>query len=116
MTQEIVVVSSCVKKTCAFVVMGIGKKVVWARGGMGRGHQADSVLFVDVCVCLWGGEWAWWAYSGIKCYYSSIIFVTLIFHDQLHYCEIFLSRFSVSFVFKKAASAFGFLQSGHNLC
>lgn len=38
MTQEIVVVSSCVKKTCAFVVMGIGKKVVWARGGMGRGH------------------------------------------------------------------------------
>ena len=26
------------KKTCAFVVMGIGKKVVWAAGGMGRNH------------------------------------------------------------------------------
>ena len=38
----------CDKKTCAFVVMGIGKKVVWAGGGMGRG----------VCVCLWGRGWA----------------------------------------------------------
>ena len=35
--------------------MRIGKKVVWAGGGIGRGHQADSVLFVGVCVCLWGG-------------------------------------------------------------
>ena len=41
----------CDKKTYAFVVIGIGKKVVWAGGGMGRGHQADSVLFVGVCVC-----------------------------------------------------------------
>ena len=46
----------CVKKTCAFVVMGIGKKVMWAGGGMGRGHWAGSVLFVGVCVCLWGGS------------------------------------------------------------
>ena len=38
----------CDKKTYAFVVIGIGKKVVWAGGGMGRGHQADSVLFVGV--------------------------------------------------------------------
>ena len=28
----------CDKKTFAFVVMGIGKKFVWAGGGMGRGH------------------------------------------------------------------------------
>ena len=28
----------CDKKTCAFVVMGIGKKVVWAGSGRGRGH------------------------------------------------------------------------------
>ena len=42
----------CDKKTCAFVVMGIGNKVVWAGVGMGRGHQADSVLFVGVCVCV----------------------------------------------------------------
>ena len=42
----------CDKKTYAFVVIGIGKKVVWAGGGMGRGHQADSVLFVGVCVCV----------------------------------------------------------------
>ena len=40
----------CDKNTCAFVVMGIGNKVVWAGGGMGRGHQANSVLFVCVCV------------------------------------------------------------------
>ena len=40
----------CDKKTYAFVVIGIGKKVVWAGGGMGRGHQADSVLFLGVCV------------------------------------------------------------------
>ena len=24
--------------------MGIGNKVVWAGGGMGRGHQTDSAL------------------------------------------------------------------------
>ena len=44
------------KKTCAFVVMEIGNKVVWAGGGMGRGHQAGSVLFVGrQChfVCVW---------------------------------------------------------------
>ena len=28
----------CDKKTCAFVVMGIEKNVVWDEGGMGRGH------------------------------------------------------------------------------
>ena len=42
----------CDKKTCAFVVMGIGKKVVWVGGGMGRVHEADSVLLVGVCVFL----------------------------------------------------------------
>ena len=26
------------KKTCAFVVIGIGKRVVWAAGGMGRNN------------------------------------------------------------------------------
>ena len=29
---------------------------MWAEGGMGRGHQADSFLFVGVCVCVCGGE------------------------------------------------------------
>ena len=36
--------------------MEIGNKVVWAGGGMGRGHQAGSVLFVGrQChfVCVW---------------------------------------------------------------
>ena len=42
----------CDMKTCAFVVMGIGNKIVWAGGGMGRGHQADSVLYVGVRVCV----------------------------------------------------------------
>ena len=54
----------CDMKTCAFVVMGIGNKIVWAGGGMGRGHQADSVLYVGVrvcvcacvCVCVCGAE------------------------------------------------------------
>ena len=42
--------------------MGIGNKVVWVGSGMGRGHQADRVLFVGiVCVCLWGGGWVRWA-------------------------------------------------------
>ena len=36
--------------------MGIRKKVVWAGGGMGRGHKADSVLFVGVCGCVCGAE------------------------------------------------------------
>ena len=45
----------CDKKTCAFVVMGIGKKVVWAEGGMGRGRKAKE-SFLLVCVpCLWDG-------------------------------------------------------------
>ena len=46
----------CDKETCAFVVMGIGKKVVWTGGGMGRGHQADSVLFGGVCACVFAGR------------------------------------------------------------
>ena len=50
----------------------------------------QTVSFLLVCVCLWGGEWASWAYSGIKYCSSSKILVTLIFHDHLHYCEIFL--------------------------
>ena len=29
---------------------------MWAEGGMGRGHQADSFLFVGVCVCVCGGK------------------------------------------------------------
>ena len=41
----------CDKKTCVFVVMRIGKRVVWAEGRMGRCHWADSVLFVGVSVC-----------------------------------------------------------------
>ena len=45
-------------KTCALVVMRIGKKAVWS-GGQGwaevirqRSSEADSVLFVGVCVCV----------------------------------------------------------------
>ena len=37
----------------------------------------------------------------LQCCSSSKILVTLIFHDHLHYCEIFLSRFSISFVLTK---------------
>ena len=39
----------CDEKTCEFVVMEIGKKVVWAEGGMGRGYQADGPQFLLVC-------------------------------------------------------------------
>ena len=91
--------------------MGIGNKVVWVGVEMGRGHQAGSVLFVGrQChfVCLWGGGWAGSARSGIKCCSSSKVFVTLIFLDHVYYCEIFLARFLISFVFNKAVVAFGF--------
>ena len=40
--------------------------------------------------------------------------VTLIFHGHLYYCEIFLTRFLISFVFTEAAISFGFKESGHN--
>ena len=47
----------CDKKTCALVVMRIGKKVVWAEGRMGRGRKAkESFLLVCVCVCVCGAE------------------------------------------------------------
>ena len=45
----------CVKKTCALVVMGIGKKVMWAGGGMGRGLR-QAVSFLLVCVCVFVGR------------------------------------------------------------
>ena len=45
------------KKTCAFVVMGIGKKCVGCRwdGQKSLGRQCP---FLFVCVCLWDGGWA----------------------------------------------------------
>ena len=49
----------CDKKTYAFVVMGIGNKVVWAGGGMGRGHQAESALFIGVCAVFVGRRGGW---------------------------------------------------------
>ena len=45
----------CDEKTCAFVVMGIGKKVVWAEGWMGRGRKAKE-SFLLVCVCVFVGR------------------------------------------------------------
>ena len=42
--------------------MGIIKKVVWAEGGMGR-SQADSVLFVGVCVFM-GRRVGWVGITG----------------------------------------------------
>ena len=72
--------------------MGIGNKVVWAGGGMGRIHRTHSVLLVYVCACV--------CVCVCVCVCSKI-FVTLIFHDHLHCCEIFLSRFLISFVFKQ---------------
>ena len=36
-----------------------------------------------------------------QCCFSSKIFVTLIFHDHLHCCEIFFARFLIPFVFKQ---------------
>ena len=43
----------CVKKTCAFVVMGIGKKrLCWLKVGWAEViRQAVSFLLVCVCVC-----------------------------------------------------------------
>ena len=95
----------CDKKTFAFVVMGIGKKnlcgleVGWAE----IIRQTVSFLLVCVCVCvcvcLWGGGWAG---------FGIIRHQMLLFYDHFHYCEIFLARFLISFVFKKAVIAFGY--------
>ena len=42
----------CDKKYCAFVVMGIGKKFVWAGGGDGQRSLSRLSLFCwRVCVC-----------------------------------------------------------------
>ena len=42
----------CDKKTCAFVVMGIGKKFVWAGGGDGQRSLSRLSLFCwRVYVC-----------------------------------------------------------------
>ena len=72
-------------------------------------RQAVSFLLADsVTLCVWGGGWAGSAWSGIKCCSSSKVFVTLIFLDHVYYCEIFLARFLISFVFNIAAVAFGF--------
>ena len=40
----------CGKKTCGFVVMGVGKKVVWAGGGWADVIR-QIVSFLLVCVC-----------------------------------------------------------------
>ena len=70
---------------------------------MGRDRLADSVLFAGVCM-----------FVGRRVGWVGKILVTLIFHDHLHYCEIFLSRFLIFFVFDKAVILFGFEQSCHN--
>ena len=41
----------CNKKTCAFVVMGIGGKDVWAGGGMKRSSSGQFPFCCCVCVC-----------------------------------------------------------------
>ena len=70
---------------------------------MGRGRLADSVLFVGECVFV-GRRVGWVGITGIKYCFSRKILVTLIFHGHLHYCEIFLSRFLISFVLNKPAT------------
>ena len=48
---------SCGEKSCAFVVMGIGRKVVWAGVGWAEViRQVVSFLLVCVCVCVCGAE------------------------------------------------------------
>ena len=92
----------CDKKTFAFVVMGIGKKtcVGWRWDGQrSLGRQCPFCWCVCVCVCLWGGGWAG---------FGIIRYQILLFYDHFHYCEIFLARFLISFVFNKAVIAFGY--------
>ena len=72
---------------------------------MGRGHYAESVLFVGMCLFV-GRRVGWEGIIRHQNCFSSKLLVTLIFHDHLRYCEIFLSRFLISFVFNKAATIF----------
>ena len=87
----------CDKKTFAFVVMGIGKKLVWAGGGMGKDHYVDSVLFVGVCVFVgWRVGWVWLNQA------SDIVLLwsfPLLWNIPCPFLDIFC--------FNKAAIAFG---------
>ena len=67
----------------------------------------QTVSFLLVCVFV-GQRVGWVGIIRIKCCSTSNILVTLIFHDHLHHCEIFLARLLISFVLNKAAIAFGF--------
>ena len=74
----------------------------------------QTVPFLLVCVPnLWGGGWAGWAWSGIKCCSSSKIYVTLIFHvihTILKYSLpvsgylLYLTKRPLHLVFNKAAT------------
>ena len=65
--------------------------------------------FLLVCVCVCGAEIGLGGHNQVSnVALAAKYLVTLIFHDHLHYCEIFLARFLISFVFNKAAIAFGF--------
>ena len=46
------------KKTCAFVVMGIGKKKRVGCRWDGQKSLGRQCPFLFVCVCLWDGGWA----------------------------------------------------------
>ena len=75
-------------------------------------RQTAPILLV--CVPnLWGGGWAGWAWSGIKCCSSSKIYVTLIFHvihTILKYSLpvsgylLYLTKRPLHLVFNKAAT------------
>ena len=61
----------------------------------------DGKMFENYTRFEWGVE------VGVVTIFMLRLFLPREF-DMLHYCEIFLARFLISFVFKKAAVAFGF--------
>ena len=50
----------------------------------------QTVSFLLVFVCLWGGGWAG---------FGIIRHQILLFYDHFHYCVVFLVRFLISFFF-----------------
>ena len=79
----------------SFICDGNRKKAVWD-GQRSLGRQCPFCWYV----CVFVGR----RVAG----FGIIRHQILLFYDHFHYCEIFLARFLTSFVFKKAAIAFGY--------
>ena len=94
----------CDKKTCTFVVMGIGKRLCGLRWDSQRSSGRQCPICLRACVSVCGAKGG----LGGDNQASNVVVAAMIFHDHLHHCEIFLAHFLISFVLNKAAIEFDF--------